>query len=143
MYQPVDQILDQDAHLAQLQGEVQRLAHATDTIRQHLDPVISAHCNVVRCEGDHVVIMVDSSVWATRIRYLLPQLAALFTRGHNKAPRMSVKVAPLKQSREANPRQALSEESKSTLTRTAEHIGDERLRAVLLRIAARGDSRQE
>ena len=140
MRRSIDDILNEDKQLAQLQAEVARLQTATRTIREHLDPVISDHCTVVKCNSNELVLMVDSSVWAGRVRYLLPQLAGLFSQADGRTPRASIKVAPVRRTTAPTPRKPLSDAARATLAGTAEHIDDERLKRVLLRIAARRSS---
>lgn len=92
------------------------------------------------------MLLADSPVWATRIRYAVPALLErLEGEGDIPVREIQVRVGRARIAREPASRRArpLGEETARNLRETAEAVGDEALRSALLRLARRtGKSRQ-
>lgn len=137
MTKPVARIIAEDANLANLLRTAQSLRRATQSMRSVLDPVFLEHCAVARLETQRVVVVTDGAVWASRMRYLVPQLRRHFAHylGTVDTPDVEIKVhstpiaAP---TREARPLSAASRES---IGRSAAAMPPGRLRETLERLA--------
>ncbi|MEM7405963.1 MAG: DciA family protein [Pseudomonadota bacterium] len=124
------------ARLQRLRDEVNRLLDATQRLRGHLDPVFGEHCSIARLTPTEVVVMVDSAAWASRIRYLLPQIEQLFTdMGRCRA---TVKVASAVAASPPSRRHVLSADGRAALEAAARTVENPALQAVLKRIAKPG-----
>lgn len=122
------------AHARQLQS-------LSSALRRCLPADAAAHVQVVRWGDGQLTVQVDSTAWATRLRYLSPQLLRQlqqlpeFTAAHritlNIAPR-AVPAAAIAQPCHLSPASA------RIIDANAETIVDPQLRAALKRLARHG-----
>ena len=122
-------------HCRQLQQLERRLF-------QCLDDEAVAHCRLANLSTDEAGIAVDSSAWASRLRYQLPQLLACARQLDGlsgvKAMRVVLLAAyPAEAKEPSHQAPRLSRESAHTLLSCAEHIEHPGLSAALKRLASR------
>ena len=55
--------------LGRLGRQAEHLAQATRVLREHLDSPLADHASVAAIRASTLVVVVDSPVWATRLRY--------------------------------------------------------------------------
>ena len=117
-----------------------RVAKANEALCNRLEASLREHCRVANLKGDTVIVIADSPVWATKLRFQTgAMLEILRDRGFPELRTLRIKVNPINVTREAAPRHGpqLSQSAAATLLRTAEGTKDVELRAVLERLAAR------
>jgi len=82
--------------LGRIGRQAAQLAEATRILREHLAPPLNDHATVAAIRGPTLVVMVDSSVWAARLRYqsaeILEHLAGKL--GSPPVSRLGVLVRP-------------------------------------------------
>lgn len=121
------------------------LAHArhidqwSKRLQRILPGPIAANCQVINITDSALVIQVNSSAWATKLRLFVPKLEKAIKASGLQT--VSLKVAtPTTANKKAievsEPRQPLTAEASRTISQTAETINDKNLREALLRLAA-------
>lgn len=65
-----------DQHLAQILAKAHFLQRVERLFKIVLQGDLAQHCRVANVKNQQLVIEVDSSAWATRLRYLCPSLVA-------------------------------------------------------------------
>ena len=133
----LSRIIAEDAHLANLLRTSETLLRATRMLRDALDPVFADHCAVARLSPDHVVVAVDGAVWASRMRYLIPQLEAHFAQHLEvtRAPRVEIKVLNPPTVEQPKVERELTDNSRASIRQTASALPPGRLRDALERLA--------
>jgi hypothetical protein len=133
--------LNGSPELTGLAAAAARLRALEAALAGHLDPSLRAHCRVARAEGDTLVLLADSPVWASRLRFAGPAiLEALLPHLDSPPPtRVRVKVRPTASQEEpALPRPALSAVSARLIRQVADDLADPALGAALRRLSRRG-----
>jgi hypothetical protein len=126
--------------LTPLLERVRLLQRVENLLRKTLGADVGAHCRAGGLTGGRLVLLADSPVWATRIRYAVPALLErLGEEGGIPVREIQVRVGRAGKARETVSRRArpLGEETARNLRETAEAVGDEGLRSALLRLARR------
>ncbi len=103
-----------------------------------LDTETKLHCQVGNVRDGVLIIYIDSTAWATRLRYQTPALLQELQqrRGLEGLKQIELRVVP-KQNKTLSAQQAkLSHEASSCLTACAESVEDEGLSNALRRLAA-------
>jgi hypothetical protein len=127
---PVARTLMQERlHQQQLLREVERL----------LPKPLDEHCLAAVREQGRLVLFVDGPVWASRMRFLAPDIARRL-RGKPPAPLLEVKirVVPARRAaprRDKPTRARLSASTRTLLLESAQSIADPSLRSALKRLA--------
>ncbi|KAB7623126.1 DciA family protein [Alkalilimnicola sp. S0819] len=130
----------QHSPLGQIRQRARQLAMLTRQLQQDALPdSLRGKWQVARLDAQELVLVADSSLWASQLRYLgrrLQDAAEAYT-GIRPA-RVSIKIA---EQRQAPPeqREKLSAEAARTLRQAAEGFEDARLRRALLHLARRAD----
>lgn len=116
-----------------------QLHQLSSLITQCLDPAIAQHCQLANVRGDTLVIQSDSPGWASKLRYLGPQIINCLQQ-HQRLraiKRIKVRVAPLAQPIERSVRRMqLSPENAQLIDSLADSITDQALGAALRRLAS-------
>ncbi len=127
--------------LAPLSRRATALQRATDHLRAGLGATLGNHCQVANRRGDTLVLTTDSAAWASRLRFLAPQLLKALSdaEGWSGLHKLKVLVRPADAmpKHPASRRLALSVKSAELLTDVAEATQDRALREVLLRLSRR------
>ncbi|WJW74945.1 DUF721 domain-containing protein [Thiohalobacter sp. IOR34] len=124
--------------LARLTERSRRLARFDRALRERLPPDLARHCRVGNLRDNVLILYVDSSAWAARLRFHSPQLLRQLRQEGPVKPRdIQVRVmppaAPRPRTKAAGPR--LSSDSARLLEQTAHALGDEKLAQALRRLA--------
>lgn len=103
-----------------------------------LDDDSKLHCQVGNVRDGVLILYVDSTAWASRLRYqgtaLLKQLQ--LRRGLASLQQVEIKVLPIQEKIEKNRPAVLTHEASSYLSACADSIEDNGLRTALQRLAA-------
>jgi hypothetical protein len=127
---------------ASLKKRAQELRRLTSLLRSELPAESDGHYHVANIHDRTLVIMTDSPVWTTRLRQLGPRILTILQNSGRKnllhirvfsRPAQSP-VAKPPQTVKTKPRQ-ISRQSSQLLNQTASFIGDDGLRAALLKLA--------
>lgn len=116
------------------QSKVQSLL--LQRIRALIPPPLNTHCAAVVQKGSQLVLYVDSSTWASRLRFTTRELARQLNANGIATERITVRVLvtsnPPKPERERTRR--LSLENASLINQTAAGIEDSNLSEALIRL---------
>lgn len=131
-------IVTQNSLLRQLFREAAENRSHDDRIRQLIDEPLRAHVRFAMLKGDTVILIADSSAWASKLRY---QVAAI-QRRMESAPEMAgvrnirVKVAAAEPTTQIPTRraQAPSATTAEGVRKQAESIEDPELREAVLKL---------
>lgn len=121
---------------------VRQLQSLSNTLHDCLPADLVQHTQVVRWENGRLTVQTDSAAWATRLRYLTPQLLRCLRQSPTfaEARHIELRVAPLAASTApAVQRAYLSPHSASIIDANADSIADPLLRAALKRLARHGE----
>lgn len=126
---PLRAVVDHARDLERLTRRLQRAA----------PEAVRGRWRLARLDPEEIVILAESSAWATRLRFLAPQLQDAAERlGGRRPQRVTVRVAPsAPQPRRLDPPGPLSEQAAEALRSAAAASTDPRLREALERLAAR------
>ncbi|MEM6999004.1 MAG: DciA family protein [Pseudomonadota bacterium] len=106
-----------------------------------LDPALRNNCTLANINQDVATIITPSSVWATKLRYSIPQILTILrdNLGQKKLKTIRIKIVPVTTYFPASgiPKPMLSKSSSDFIKQTANSIDDEDLRDVLLRLSSR------
>jgi len=133
-----EHIIKSSAHLQKLIQTSQNQQQIFLKIKELLEPQLAAHCISTHYSGQSLKLFTDSSVWASRFRFQSKSLIKKLYDNHIPVHKLDVKVVP--ESRPPEPRKhparRISEQAAQSLIDTADTIGDEKLEAVLRKLAA-------
>ena len=126
-----------------LLGKVEKLHDLNVLIKQYLPSPLVNHCQVANLRHGKLVLSVDSPVWATKLRFYMPELLAAL----RQQPRfaglagMDVCVAPEPLPMAVAPKitlpvRKISDSNRRMLLELATSIKDERLKAALMALAS-------
>lgn len=126
-----------------LVAHARRIEALDRAVRELLDSELAAHCRVLNCYDDQLVIAADSPVWATRLRYhtaALPDALASvtgqrFSRVVTRVSPPGVRQTPVVPSR---PAPGMSTSAARQLESVAATVMDPELAAALRRLARNG-----
>jgi hypothetical protein len=107
-----------------------------------LPPPLDSHCQVLNLRHQCLVLAVDSPLWASRLRYLTRTLLQHLSQVESVTVRtIQIKIRPEPGPKKKKPirNSRLSADNARLLQQTANTLGDERLRAALLRVASHGE----
>jgi len=80
---PIDKVFqDASDELATLITRTKYLRRLTQIFRSYLDTDLAPHCYIGNIEGSALTIMVDGPGWATKLRFLAPDLLRNLTQGY-------------------------------------------------------------
>ena len=119
-------------------------AHAAleQRLLARLPAPLRAHCRLGRVRDNTLIIIVDSAAWATRLRFLTPQLVKQFSRDDSvTVNKLEVRIQPQNEP-VSNPPPGrsparLSAENAALITSLARSVDDEKLSRALQRLAGR------
>jgi len=130
-----------DVSLRTLLQHAQELLRLDQRVKAALDSPLNRHCYVANFRDEILILHVDSAVWATRLRFQLPELTThMQDKGMPSLRQIRIKVKPPHSTAETIPlpRLVLSTRAAALLRNVAEHSVDAALRATLLRLSGRG-----
>lgn len=139
--QPLQSWLTDTKKLQSLINKAHYLNQLTQLVQNYLNEDIAPHCQVANYEAGKLKLIVDSSAWASRLRFNLPHLkktlSAIQPFTHLKTIEYSVQ--PQYESiRELTPNHIpISPANQALLASAAEAIADDKLKQALLNLANR------
>lgn len=128
---------NKNSQVASLVTHVNYLAKLTESIRSLLSDPLSSHIQVVNYQQNVLTISADNPVWASRMRYAIPELRhklkinAIFP---GKITEIVVKITPTRLS-PALTRTPLRTIDSTSLLSLANQVSDDSLKQALLRLA--------
>lgn len=126
-----------NSHLGRLVQKCAYLRELEILILQSLPEPLRAHCKIANLRQQHLIIHVDSSIWANQLRYLLPDLLAQWQQ-QVEITTVKIKIALNYHISYEIKRPLLpSAQSRELLLQTAENTNHSKLKQVLLDLAAR------
>ncbi|OUD12031.1 DUF721 domain-containing protein [Thioflexithrix psekupsensis] len=142
---PVNELLTRTTSLHTLIQRGQALQQLDQRLKVHLPETLRAHCCVANVTGECLILLTDSAVWATQLRYWHDTLL-----NHTRQitgqtiTRLDIRVRPSQfQHNPAHPtdpssmpQRALSAETSVLLRSVADSMADTSLRSALHRLAA-------
>ena len=135
--------------LERLLERVNNLAEVNRALHSYLAAPLNAHCQLQNIKGQWAVVHVDSSAWATRLRYQIPQLLKFLQSlpGLGQLKEIQIQIRPPRhQAPKPKARSAqFSAASAAAVHALAESTSDPKLSAALRRLANRhrgGSERQ-
>lgn len=132
---------------ARLLEHVRHLQSVNTQLHACLDIDAAVHAQVADLNAGRLLIHADSAAWATRLRYLAPQMLRCLQKSPllTDLKRIDIRVSP--QARPAPPatqhRPMLSTNSAEVLDSTADNLSDSALRTALKRLARRGNGKPQ
>jgi len=122
-----------------LLSRVGLLRRITAAVRDALPASVANHCLAANIDGDTLVVGCDSSAWAAKLRYHIPQLLERL-KARTDLPALSqirVRVQPLHEERARTEyrRFYMSEHSAALITSIADNTADPELKAALHRLS--------
>jgi len=126
--------------LGRLGAELDRQQRLLAAVRELLPPPLDEHCNAARLAGERLTLETQASAWATRLRFLAPQLLRRLRVRWPRLREIRVRVRPAERPRPARrrPPPRLPAASARLLLEAAAAIEDPDLRAALERLGRSG-----
>lgn len=124
---------------------VQLLKSLTVQLRGCLDGELAAHVQVADLGADRLFLQADSAAWATRLRYLAPQLLHCLQQSAGLGPlrQIEIRVAPRAETVAAvRNAPTLSAVSAAIIAQNAATLPDPALRAAFQRLARHGNGKK-
>jgi len=90
---PLTSLINRGSTLSALSAEARRHKASTAKIAAMLPPDLAPHCRAVVERDRLLIIYVDSPAWATRFRFLAPQLAKRMTTS-GRPPKVAIRILP-------------------------------------------------
>jgi hypothetical protein len=110
-------------------------------IRERLGPVLEPHCHVANLRDNTLVLLVSSTVWASRLRYQVPQLLQDFQQDDRLSgiTAIDIRVSPANNPKPPQqPRRAsMSADAALCIQRCADSVDDGQLKSALEQLARR------
>jgi len=128
--------------LAYLVQRSRLLQHIDELFQTHLPLFIGQHCRIVNIRDKTLVIHTDSAAWASRLRYMIPELLDYWQADKQLSAlditEIDIKIRPLPEVRkipQAPSVPKISAQSAALLRRLADSIAHPELKSVLLSLA--------
>lgn len=137
----LNKLLSSGRALASIEEKLAEQEALLKQLRSLLPQPISEHCIWAIPKKGDLILLVDSPVWASRLRYLSPKLNQQLRQYGLKVRRIQVKVSIMRgdvlqdKTRRANP---ISAANAKLLSSAAQSVDDEELRSALLRLSRHG-----
>ena len=133
---PISKILSSGHDsLRRLTRNSKRLQNLNSRVRNYLPAPLNSHCHVANLNERTLVLMVDSPIWATKIRLFLPKL--IKTAG-DQIDNIEIKVRPLGHETVSRPSRRpnrMSESTSKLLIQLANSTEEQKLKNALKRLA--------
>jgi len=137
--QNLTNLLIRKKKLAYLQNQLALQEHLLKQVRECLPSPLDQHCTGAIPRGEVLTLLVKTSAWASRLRYLGRDLLAQLQRRQIRFKRLHIKVSvearlgkPSSTSRRATP---LSRENAELLRSLGESQDDDQLKSALQRLS--------
>lgn len=140
----VHHVLESNRQLAELLQRAREIRRSTEQVRRQLPPDLAGHVTAAQFEEGRLVLLTDSPVWASRLRFAEPGLRASL----NHVGEIKVKVLPsggmIRTRKRSRPGvRTLSAQSAEQIRAIAAAVSDPQLTRALLKLAAHGDENNQ
>jgi len=140
---PIQTILSEGItknHQARLFQQNQRHAALLETIQELLPDSSKAHCLSAQLKYDNLIVHVDSSAWASKLRFQLTTLLPTLRRqqGYHAATKVTMRIQPQQSSHATHKKRtsnAMDPQTAQQIRELASAIRDEELRQTWLKLA--------
>ena len=138
---PIQTILSEGLtknHQARLFQQNQRHAALLETIQELLPETSKPHCLNAQVKHDELIVHVDSSGWAAKLRFQLASLLPTLRRqpGYHATQKVTVRIQPASSSRSSKPVASnMDHQTAEQIRQLASAIRDETLRQTWLKLA--------
>lgn len=136
----------QRGHLARVMTQTRQLAELSKIFLAYLPPNFHAHAILAKMDSEGWVVQTDSSTWATRLRYSLPNIRQQLGKQLGiQLPPPKVRIVPHDLDLPTLPpprRISVTNEMVDTLESAARDLSDPRLGAAMMRLADHARRRQ-
>ncbi len=117
---------------------LETLLQLRSSLPGYLETPLREHCNVANYRGGILTLRADSAVWATRLRYSIPEILESIRKNPMPVNVRSIRVlvSPEQTSESSGtvPRPVLSQSTASLMQRIAESIDDAEISASIRRL---------
>lgn len=131
--------LNCDKPLQRLVKKAKCLSELNAILANYLDAGLCQHCTLANYAEGELTLLVDSPAWATRLRFILPNLLSLLKKhkpfNQLTSIRHIVQQPPIPNKRLVNRTPVLTELCAEFIKQTAQHIEDPGLADALMRLA--------
>ncbi len=137
----VNLLSGKDRQLNLLISQAKLLTQIGIIINQVINYQIAEHTEVVKIHNGQLTLICDSAVWATRLRYMEPQIIKKLTQFSitRQISKLEIKVRPLaftaKKSEPLKRRAHLSQNAAEQMLQEAKAINDPQLQAAIQKLA--------
>jgi len=110
----------------------------TRTLQEHLPEPLNRHCTVANIQNDSLVLLTDSPVWSSRLRFHAPALLRELERRHAMhLTKVLIRISPPEQARPVavSHKPQMSATTAGLLRQVAASLSDPALGAALYRLA--------
>ena len=137
---PLNDYLQTDRAFLALLARAQRQSALLQQVRDLLPPPLDRHCLAAVQDNNRLVLYVDSSVWASRLRFFSRDLAANLKQREIPAKEIVTRVLieSRRQPAEQPPAPHLSHHNALLLQQVADTISDPELQAALMKLSGHG-----
>lgn len=124
--------------LSQIKVKVAQLQQLNELVKAQLDSSLGQHCCVANVRDNILILEVDSSAWATRLRYLVPELLQKL-RTHKELNRLQeiqwyIRPADINAQSVSRPL-TLSQDNAELMMEATQHIANPHLQEVMKKLA--------
>lgn len=138
----ITQYLRRNRAAAGLLASCERDLSLLQAVHRLLAEELSPHCLHATLDGERICLITDGPVWASRLRFSVPQLVAGLAERFPQVREVRIRISPTRVDHpqpngSANPSQ-MSEATIAHLREAAAGMPDPELAAALLRLAASG-----
>jgi len=149
-----NELISSNDQLNKLYHHAKDICALNEKLHKHLAPSLSSHCNVANYSDETLTVNADTSAWASKLRYCIPDILkfAKLECGLTNLKTVRVKVSPIHykvnqsetgQSKfsDTNPARKvrLSKKSAIFIKNIAKTINDPELRKSILKISNHGE----
>lgn len=137
---PLNDYLQADRAFLALLAHAQRQSALLQQIRDLLPPPLDRHCLAAVQDNNRLVLYVDSSAWASRLRFFSRDLVANLKQHKITMQEIVVRVLieNRRQPAEQSPAPQLSHHNALLLKQVADTISDPDLQAALMKLSGHG-----
>jgi hypothetical protein len=143
---PLKNYLQNCTEFATILANMQQNSSILELVQGLLPPPLNEHCVGLVAKNDQLILFASSSAWASRMRFLSPELITKLKNNNIYINKISVKVMVDLLERKSHPKhggaQPLSTKSADLVQRVADHTPDPDLQAALRRLSSHRKNRE-
>ena len=139
------ELVDSSEQLNNLYTHAKGIYALNEKLQKHLDPCLRGHCTVANYSDETLIVNAETSAWASKLRYCIPDILnyAKHECGLTTLKSVRIKVSPIHKKRvQSNlsstrpvKKASLSKKSADFIKNVATSIKDPALRKSILRIS--------